>query len=594
MLNILNSEIKKLGTEQGNATKMYNTIFSLKDGLQNTRNQEKYDKMLSQLQETQRKLLLILNDHPNLQKVPKEMQKHIKILERSSSENVPMPQYLQILTLYNFLFIPHTPPKSFITKYGKKPKLGAIPSKNTKKCNPNNTVPSAQTPVQNNSTIPVIITNRSSKKKSSQTCEAVEYNSAKDDFSNMNNVTKETYIPPPQTTVSSHHVRFDEDIDEIEISENYRTSECYDPSETVLTPNDDFSDDFIFNKNIVQYDTVSSLHDFLPIDTASEKCTNITVNVSNKDKVHVTDSLNSNINNSINNEDQNISKCTNITLNVSNKNPTDTVAISKSNKDNSKDDKCQDTNKYTNITVSVSNKDQTHTTTKFQSNVNSPINNKHQNSNKYTNITVSVSGKNQTHTAVSTISDLNNTTDYNLQSNNIDNANNSENNQNVDDDDVVCIKINKKVPNYIEEQQKQNTNKKKKKTKWSNADKETKRPDAQVLTSRAIKTTNNIRSKLIQLNNVIKQNLSLCSSNNIEDWKTLSRSIGSAIQFKIPHINKAAKALKARINKNILSIQDVKMFQGLVNMELQHQNRINNLCKTYASSSNQNNEEKAD
>lgn len=585
MIKILHSKIQKFGTQTGIPSLLYDTIVSLKKELLYARNDQEYDNILSRLQDTQFKLLMILYMHPSLCKITGEIHELVRALEQSTSENVPLQQYLQILTIYNFLFVPHTPAKILITRFGKSSNPAVIlrAGKRKKKSKLNINTPKEQTVIQNSSQIPITV-NRMINYSDSQTHEALEVNSTQtseitQNVNNMSYNTIQNHISSPMMTeMPQNLMTFDNNNDQNNTLRNYRPLEHNNQLEKMMIQNETYNNDLVVNRDMGQYESVSS-HNVHPMNI-SEKYTNITVLV-NKDQVHNTGGPKSSIDNCEHNEIGNINKCTNITFNVSNKNHTHTAANIESNIDDSKNNKRQNTNKYTNITVSVSNKNQTRTTTSFQSNVDNAKSNKHQNSNKYTNITVSVSDKNQMH-PISTTSNLNNYENNEMSS---FKGNDLKSNQFNNDDDVVCIEIKNKVPSHGEKQQTNKQQNNSDNTKQINNNTKDSENNKNQDKNKANNNNKQLRLALHQksvLNAVKKSIKKGLKSEDLNDWKPIVVKIKKMIRScPLLHIVRAANMLHEKIFQNEKIRYNVYAFHRLINMELRHQEDIIKLFKCY-------------
>ncbi|XP_035722200.1 uncharacterized protein LOC118441636 isoform X2 [Vespa mandarinia] len=530
MLKLLNLKMKKLGTESGNALKLYDGIVSSKLFLQITRHELKYLNVFSRIQESQKKLLLILNDHPNLRKFPEEIQEFITILERSKSTNVPLQAYLQILTVYNFIFVPHTPPKSFVTKYGKYKKPNV--NKNTRKGNSNANASKGKASAQQNLTIPVIQTDRSSNNNDLRSRKSNQCNLVSKEPQNVND-----FIQLENTNATYTYVSCDDTVNEINKTnensntENYRTSEYSNLPKTTMSQGEWYNNDVTTNRNIMEYNLPSTSHNSVSKNTTSDKYTNITVNMLNKNQADETpDNVKLNMNNTKTDEYKNIDKCTN-------------------------------------IIVSVSNKNQGHT-----SNVE---NEKQQNNNKYTNITVSISNKDQ---GINISPNANNSTNDNCQSTEV---NNSEHKKMDDKNDVVCIEIKKKAENQIEDksQNQDNINDSDKAAERTTKKKGKKRGrDKYDPTTQQLKKTTERCFKLQKLSSVIQRDLSICSSDDFNYWKMFANRIEGMVKMcGVIHIKKALIVLKNEIAKQTVTRKNICMLQKLVNIELQHQEQVKSL-----------------
>ncbi|KAI4480547.1 hypothetical protein M0804_010100 [Polistes exclamans] len=549
LIHFLESEISKLRKETGNALDLYNTINSIKDELYNTINEEVHVNLVTRLRVTQKKLLSILNNHPNLRTILEEIHEFIQILKQLTGTDVPLQAYLQILTVYNFVFVPHTPPKSFINKYGKysSPK----PNRNTRKCNAKTNSLSKNIPVwedlhmqneMNQSFIDILPNN-------------TDYQPSQG--SNSNNLTvcypvqnepsnRNDFIHLENSTATDSHMVYNNSIEYINRTEkninpqNYRISEYNYIPEPAIVPNECYNDNNALDRNTIDYNLPSTSYDLYPVDKTSDKYTNITVNMSNKNKAD------------------------------------ETVGNPELNMNNSKIDEYQNSDKCTNIIVSVSNKDQIRTCN-IENEKEQPKN------NKYTNITVSISNKDQNRYATCSSSNLNNFTNDNSQSTEV---NYPENNHLNDENNSVCIEINKNAHSQIETKSLKEDIKNNKKAKKSNKEiklakagqkkGKNKKPKANV-TTRQLNMAKEKLSKLQNLQYIIQRKLNMCTSDDPYYWKTFVNKIGKIVKrCKIVHITKAVNVLNEKIQQNTLIRKNICMLERMVYMELLHQKEIQN------------------
>ncbi|XP_043491631.1 uncharacterized protein LOC122517350 [Polistes fuscatus] len=551
LINFLESEISKLRKETGNALALYDTIISIKNELYNPINVEVQVNLVTRLRETQTRLLSILNNHPNLRTILNEIHEIIKILKQLTGMDVPLQAYLQILTVYNFIFVPHTPPKSFINKYGKYSSPKA--NKNARKCNAKTNFLSENIPVWQDLQMhnkmhqsfvnilpnnPDYQTNQGPNINNLTVCYPVQNEpSNTNDFIHLENSTA-TYSHMIYNDSVEYNNKAEENIN----PRNYRSSEYnYIPGPAIV-PNECYNDNNALDRNSIDYNLPSTSYDLYPVDNTSDKYTNITVNMSNKNEADKTAS--------------------NRELNMN----------------NSKIDEYQNNDKCTNIVVSVSNKDQMRTCN-IKNEKEQPKN------NKYTNITVSISNKDQNRYATCSSSNLNNFTSDNSQSTEV---NYPENNQLNDENNSVCIEINKNAQSKIETKSLKEDIKNKNKAKKSNkeikpAKAGQKKGNKNVrqkydVTTRQLNKAKGRLSRLYNLQNTIQQKLSTCRSNNPEYWKKNVYKIEKMVKnCQILHITKALDVVKEKIKQKTSVRKSICMLQKMVFMELLHQKEIKNL-----------------
>lgn len=535
MIKLLKSKVQKLGTESGNAVSLYDGIISSKLLMQKANNEFQYLNAFNRMQQSQNKLLLILNDHPNLRKLPEEIQEFITILEQLEGSDVPLQAYLQILTVYNFVFVPHTPPKSFITKYGKYSKPNV--NKNTRKGNSNTNPSKGKAPVQQNLSIPVTQINRPFNNDNSQF--------RKHNQSNLITIEPQgidDFIELENTNATYTYVRFDDTVNKINATndnsnnvENYETSEYNKLQETAVSQIGRYKNNFVTDRNIIECNLPSTSYDSLTKDTTNDKYTNITVNMLNKNQANETpDNLKLNMNNSKTNEYQNIDKCTNIFVSVSNKNQAPTSS-------NVESEKQKNNNKYTNITVSISNKDR----------------------------------------ATDISSNSNNSTNDNCRSTEI---NNSENNKINDENDLLCIEINKEGQNRMEErsQNQENIQDTAKSARSARRREKRKTREKYGPVTQQLKKTIDRCFKLRKLSNTIQRDLSVCLSDDLNYWRKFVTKIEGMVKMcGVIHIKKALLVLKNKLAENIAERKNICMFHKLVNIEIQHQEQVKSLYDNF-------------
>lgn len=534
MIKFLKLKVEKLGTESGNAISLYDGIISSKLLMQKANNELQYLNMFNRIQENQKKLLLILNDHPNLRKLPEEIKKFITILEQLKSTDIPLQAYLQILTVYNFVFVPHTPPKSFITKYGKYSKPNV--NKNTRKRNSNTNPSKGKVLVHQNSPIPVTQINRSSNSDNSQSRKSNPYNLVSIKPQDVNN-----FIQLENTNTTYTCARLDDTVNEINgtnensnDAENYRTSEYNKLPETAVSQSGLYKNNFVTDRNIIERNLPSTSYDSSPKNTTTDKYTNITVNMLNKNQANETpDNLNLNMNNSKTDKYQNIDKCTNIFVRVSNKNQARTCNV--------ENEKQKNNNKYTNITVSISNKDR----------------------------------------ATDISSNSNNSTNDNCQSTEISNLENKKIN---DGNNVLCIEINKKGQNRMEEksQNQDNIQDTLKSTKSARRREKRRTREKYDPATQQLKKTIERCFKLRKLRDTIQRDLSVCLSDDLNYWKMfVTRIEGMVRMCGVIHIKKALLVLKNKLAENTVERKNICMFHKLVNIEIQHQEEVKSLYNNF-------------
>lgn len=551
LINFLESEISKLRKETGNALELYNTINSIKNELYSPINLEIHVNLVTRLRVTQTKLLSILNNHPNLRTILEEIHEFIKILKQLTGMDVPLQAYLQILTVYNFVFVPHTPPKSFINKYGKYTSPKA--KKNTRKCNAKTNFLEKKIPVwqdlqmhnkMNQSFINILPNNpdyqtsQGSNSNNLTVCYPVQNEPSNiNDFIHLENSTA-TYSHMIYNDSIKYTNRTEENIN----PQNYRISEYNYIPEPAIVPNECYNDNNALDRNIIDYNLPSTSYDLYPVDNISDKYTNITVNMLNKNEAD------------------------------------ETAGNRELNMNNSKIDEYQNSDKCTNIVVSVSNKDQIRTCN-IENEKEQPKN------NKYTNITVSISNKDQNRYATCSSSNLNNFTNDNSQSTEV---NYPENNQLNNENNSVCIEINKNAQSQIEKKSLKEDIKNKSKAKKSNKEikpakadqkkgKQNVRPKYDVTT----RQLNKAKGRLVKLQNlqdIIQRELSTCTSNNPNHWKIFVNKIEKMVKnCQILHITKALDVSKEKIKQKTSIRKSICMLQKMVFMELLHQKEIKNL-----------------
>ncbi|KAI4502208.1 hypothetical protein M0802_002890 [Mischocyttarus mexicanus] len=545
LIMLLESEISKVGTEKCNAIELYNSVNWMKIELNRRRNSIGYYNYLTRIKEEQKKLLLVLNSHPYFQTIFDELYEFINILKYLDGIDVPLQAYIQILTIYNFLFVPHTPPKSFVTKYGNRPITDTL------EYNAEINSPERKIPVWQNLHI-YKNTSQSFTDSLSDNPKIAERNQG----SNSNNLTvckpvqeellnRNDFIRLENSPATYSHAIYNDSIENINRTEeninfqNSRTSECNNMSETAVMPNEWYNDNNALDRNIIDYNLPSTSYDLYPKDNASDKYTNITVNMSNKNQT-----------------DKNAG---NLELNMN----------------NSKIDEYQNNDKCTNIIVSVSNKDQTRTCS-IENEKEQPEN------NKYTNITVSISNKDQARNATCSSSNSNNFTKDNSQSTEV---NYPENNQLNDENNLVCIEINKNAQRQIENK---NITKGNNEAKMSMKQiraigmaewraKKKARPKHDVATKQINKVIGKC-TNLKNLNDAIQKELNIYKSDNPKHWKAFVNKIEKLVRHcQVIHIKRALVVLKSRIENGTILRKNISTFQKMVHVELVHQEEVKNL-----------------
>ncbi|XP_015189302.1 PREDICTED: uncharacterized protein LOC107073253 isoform X2 [Polistes dominula] len=557
LINFLESKISKLRKETGDAVGLYNTINLMKNELYNTRNENKCEHLMNRLQVTQTKLLSILNNHPDLETVLEEIYELLKFLKRLTGMDVPLQAYLQILTAYNFVFVPHTPPKSFINKYGKYSSPKA--NRNTRKGNAKTNSSERKIPfwsdlnMHNQMNQPFVnILPNNPDYQTSQGCNSNNLtvcNPVQDEPNDKTNMNDFIHLDNSATTYS--HMIYNDSIENTNrmegnnIPQNYRNSENNYVPEPTVVPNICYNDNNASDRNTIDYNLPSTSYDLYPKDNTTDKYTNITVNMSNKNEANETSGNRElNMNNSKIDDYQNNDKCTNIVVSVSNK---DQILRTGNNIENEKEHKKN--NKYTNITVSISNKDQIPNATCSSSNVNN-----------FTN-------------------DISQSTEVNYP----------ENNQLNDENNLVCIEINKNAQNQIETKSSREDIKNKNKVRRANKANKKKGKNKEKakhdVTTRKDKGTLN---RLKKLNVIIQRELSKCVSNNPNHWQIFVNKIERMVRkCQVSHITKALNVSKEKIKENFSVRKSICMLQRIVNMEILHKQEVNNLYNGFDNASNQ-------